>query len=81
MDEVKQLVAHIFVELGVKDVFNLRETLFLEHGRCLAVAYRADALSAVWCCTDGIIEFRNAEGKALRTLSLPEEPRSSSAAT
>jgi len=80
MDEVKQLVAHIFVELGAKDVFNLRETLFLEYGRCLAVAYRAGALSAVWCCTDGIIEFRNAEGKALETSSVPEEPRSSSAA-
>ena len=50
MDEVKQLVARTFVELGAKDVFNLRETLFLENGRCLAVAYRADDLSAVWCC-------------------------------
>jgi hypothetical protein len=73
MDEVKLLVAHIFVELGAKDVFNVRETLFLEHNRCLAVAYRTDDLSAVWCWSDRIIEFRNAEGKVMRTLSLPEE--------
>ena len=80
MDEVKLLVAHVFVELGAKDVFNLRETLFLEHGRCLAVAYRADKLSAVWCWADGIIEFRNVQRKVMRTLILPEGPRSSSAA-
>ena len=73
MDEVKQLVARKFIELGAKDVFNLRETLFLENGKCLAVAYRADALSAVWCVADGIIEFHNAEGNALRTLRLPDE--------
>jgi hypothetical protein len=80
MDEVKILVAHVLVELGAKDVFNLRETLFLENGRCLAVAYRADDLSAVWCWSDRIIEFRNTEGKVTRTLSLPEEPMSSLAA-
>jgi hypothetical protein len=73
MDEVKQLVSRTFSDMGARDVFSLRETLFLENGRCLAVAYRADALSAVWCWTDGIIEFRNAEGKVVRTLSLPEE--------
>ena len=80
MDEVKLLVAHVFVELGAKDVFNLQETLFLEHDRCLALAYRADKLSAVWCWSDRIVEFRNTEGKVTRTLSLPEEPMSSSAA-
>ena len=80
MDEVKQLIAHTFVELGASDVFNLRKTLFLENGRCLAVAYRTGELSAVWCCADGIIEFRNAEGNVLRTLNLPDAGRSSSEA-
>ncbi len=80
MDEVKQLVARTFAELGVKNVFALRETLFLDKGRCLAVAYKADALSAVFCCTDRIIEFRNAEGAVLRTLRLPDDARSSSEA-
>lgn len=80
MEEVNQLVARTFVELGASDVFRLRETLFLENGRCLAVAYRANELSAVWCCADGSIEFRNAEGNVLRTLSLPEEERASSEA-
>ena len=81
MDKVKKLVALMFVELGATDVFRLRETLFLEHGRCLAVAYRADNLSAVWCCADGIIEFRNGGGEELRiSSSLLEERRSSLAA-
>jgi len=72
MDKVKQLVARTFIELGAKNVFKLRETLFLEYGTCLAVAYRADGWSAVWCWADGIIEFRNAEGKVSQTLSLAE---------
>jgi hypothetical protein len=80
MVEVKRLVARTFVELGATAVFKVRETHFLEKGRCLAVAYRADELSAVWCCEDGVIEFRNAEGTVLRTLSLPEEGSSSSEA-
>ena len=71
MEKVKKVVACTFIDLGARDVFNLWETLFLENGRCLAVAYRAGELSAVWCCADGIIEFRNAEGNILRTLSLP----------
>ncbi len=79
MDKVKQLIARTFAELGVKEVFKLRETLFLDKGRCLAVAYKAEALSAVFCCTDGIIEFRNAEGAVLRTLRLSEDARASSA--
>ena len=80
MNEIKQLVARTFAELGAKDVFNLRETLFLERGRCLAVAYRADELSAVWCCADGNVEIHHAEGSVLRTLSLPKEEMSSSGA-
>ena len=79
MNEIKQLIARTFAELGAKGVFNLRETLFLDRGRCLAVAYRADELSAVWCCEDGNIEIHHAEGSVLRTLSLPKE-RSSEAA-
>ena len=80
MNEIKQLIARTFAELGARDVFNLRETLFLEHGRCLAVAYSTDELSAVWCCADGNIEILNAEGSVLRTLSLPKEEGASSAA-
>jgi hypothetical protein len=80
MDEVKQLVARTFVDLGAKGVFKLRDALFLEHGKCMAVAYRADDLSAVFFCADRIIKFRNTEGKLLRTLNLPEGPRFSSVA-
>ena len=76
MDQVKRLVARTFIELGARKVVNLRETLFLENGECLAVAYRANELNAVWCWLDGIIEFRNAKGTALRKLSLPEEKAS-----
>jgi len=78
MEEVTQLVVRNFVELGARTVFSLRDTLFLESGRCVAVAYHADDLNAVWCFEDGTIEFRNAEGNVLRTVSLPEKEKSSS---
>jgi hypothetical protein len=38
-----------------------------------------DDLSAVFCGTERIIEFRNAAGRLLRTLSLPDAPQFSSA--
>ena len=66
MDEVKQLVARTFADLGAKDVFNLRDTLFLENGRCLAVAYRADGLRAIWCCTGSNHRVPQRRGKSMK---------------
>ncbi len=71
--EVGQLVARVFLEPGAKSVFHISDTLFLDGGRCLAIAYHADGLSAVWCFEDGSIEFHDRDGKLLRTLSLPKD--------
>ena len=79
VQDVKQFVARVFVELGGKTVFHIRETLFLENGECMAVAYRSDELSAVWCCVDGIIEFRR-DGDLLRTVELVNEEAAASQA-
>jgi len=71
--EIKQRVARVFVELGAKNVFDISDTLFIDGGRCLAIAYRTEDLNAVWCCEDGTIEFHDRNGNLLRTLSLPKD--------
>ncbi len=69
--EVEQLVAGIFVELGAEKAAEISDTLFLEDGKCLAIAYRAGNLCAVWCCEDGTLEFHDCNGQLLRTLNVP----------
>ena len=70
--EVKKIVARIFLELGVAGVslFGLRETLFIDQGRCIARSYRADVLKAVWQVDGGIVECYDADGNLVRTLNL-----------
>ncbi len=74
-EEVEQFVARVFIELGGNKGCHLSDTLFIDGGRCLAIAYHADDLSAVWCFEDGTVEFHDRSGKLLRTLSLPNGNR------
>jgi len=69
--EVEQFVTRVFTELGAKKVSGLSDTLFLDGGRCLAIAYHTEDLNAVWCLEDGTVEFHDGNGKLLRTLRLP----------
>ncbi len=71
--DVEKLVAQVFVELGAEKAANISDTLFLERGRCLAIAYRAGNLSAVWCFEDKTLEFHDRNGKLLRTVRLPDD--------
>jgi hypothetical protein len=73
--EIKRLVVQAFFELGAQKALGIRDTLFLDGGRCLAIAYHAENLNAVWCCEDGTVEFHDRDGKLLRTLSLPNKNR------
>jgi hypothetical protein len=70
--EVKQIVARVFLELGASSarLFGLRETMFIDHGRCVARSYRADGLKAVWQVDEGIVEVYDADGNLARTLNL-----------
>ncbi len=71
--EVEQFVARVFIELGAKKDFDISDTLFIDGGKCLAIAYHAENLSAVWCFEDGTVEFHDRNGKLLRTLRLPKD--------
>ena len=72
-EEVERIVARVFRELGAKKALDISDTLFIDSGRCLAIAYHAEDLNAVWCFEDGTVEFHDRNGKLLRTLSLPND--------
>ncbi|MEI8375727.1 MAG: hypothetical protein WCJ35_23135 [Planctomycetota bacterium] len=78
--EVEQFVDQVFIELGAGNVFDISITLFIDGGRCLAIAYHVEDLSAVWCFEDGIIEFHDRNGTLLRTLNLLNDNSPSSIA-
>jgi len=73
--QVKQLVVRTFLELGLAQpsLFALKETIFVDGGRCLARSYRAATLQAVWDIDEGIIRFVDSDGNVLRTVNLLEE--------
>ena len=73
--EVKQLVVGIFLSLGVAShaLFGMKETAFVDCGRCIARCYRIEDLKAVWSVDDGTIEFYDAEGRLLERVNLLEE--------
>ena len=68
--EVEQFVARIFIELGAKQVSDISDTLFIDGGRCLAIAYHVEDLNAVWCFEDQTVDFYDGNGNLLRTLNL-----------
>ena len=72
--EVKQIVVGTFLELGVasRDLFSIKETTFVDRGRCLARSYRVDGLKAVWSVEEGVVEFYDAEGRLLKRVNLLE---------
>ncbi len=73
--QVKQLVVRTFLELGLAQpsLFGLKETIFVDGGRCLARSYRVETLQAVWDIDAGIIRFVDSAGHVLRTVNLLEE--------
>jgi len=72
--EVKRLVARTFIELGMPAtaVFRLKETVLFDGDRPWSHTYRVEGARAVWTVGEGIVEFRDAEGRLLLTLNLLE---------
>ena len=73
--EVKRLVARTFLDLGAAtpSLFKLKETIVVRDGNCVARAYRAGGLKAVWLIDQGILRFHDAQGNTLRTINLLEK--------
>ena len=73
--EIRKLVARIFRQLGAtqESVSDLHETLLIDEGRCAARSYVAGDLMAMWLLEVSTLQFYDAQGNMLRTVSLFDE--------
>ena len=73
--DIRELVGRTFQELGatIGSLADLDEKLLIDEGRCAARSYAAGGLMAMWLVEVGIVQFYDAEGKMLRTVSLLDE--------
>jgi hypothetical protein len=71
-EEVRALVARIFRQHGAVagQTIDLLESALFDDGRCVAWSYRLTDLMAMWFVEIGILQFYDAEGNLLHTLSL-----------
>jgi len=69
--EIRKVVARVFQELGATadDLLAIDETLLIDGGRCAARSYAAGNLLAMWLCGVDILQFYDAQGNMLRTVS------------
>lgn len=74
-EEVARLVAGVLLEFGseVRNMVDLNESILIDSGRYVARSYRADGFMAMWLIDAGIVQFYDADGNLLRTLSLQRE--------
>jgi len=73
--EVRKVVARIFRQLGIsaEDLSGMTDTLLIDEGRCAARSYVAGDLLAMWLLDVGILQFYDAQGNMLRTVSLLDD--------
>jgi hypothetical protein len=73
--EVRQIVTRTFAELGAgrRAVLDMDETVRIDCGKCAARCYRADGLMAMWLVAVGILQFYDADGDMVKTVSLWQE--------
>ena len=78
-DDIRELVRQVFVRLGAEaaSLCQLEETLLVDQGRCAARSYALGDLMAMWLKDVGLVQFYDADGNMLGTLSLRDhaEPR------
>jgi hypothetical protein len=77
-DDVRELVRQVFVRLGAEpaSLSELEETLMVERGRCAARSYSLGGLMAMWLVDVGLVQFYDADGNMLCTLSLRDQAES-----
>jgi hypothetical protein len=70
--DVRRLVAHYFLNLGVDDadVDDMQENIRIDRGRCVARCYRVAEMFAMWMIDVGVLQFYDADGEMLHTVNL-----------
>ncbi len=73
--DIRRVVLRTFQEVGAEVVSlqELRETILVEAGACMARTYTAGGFKAVWLLDEGIVRFTNGAGQLLRIVNLYEE--------
>jgi len=73
--DIRRLVSRTFEEFGATlgSLSDLGETLLIDEGRCAARSYAVGHLMAMWLVEPGIVQFYDAEGNMLRTVSLLDD--------
>ena len=73
--EIRQIVFRTLHEVGaaVESVHDIRETILIDSGNCIARTYFADSYQAVWLLDEGVLQFTGRDGKLLRIVNLFEE--------
>ena len=74
-EEVVRLVAGVLAEFGteVQNLLDLNESILIDSGKYVARSYRFDGMLAMWLIEPGIVQFYDAHGNLLRTVSLKRE--------
>jgi hypothetical protein len=70
--DVRRLVTHYFLDLGVDrvDVDDVQENIRIDRGRCVARCYRVAEMFAMWMIDVGVLQFYDADGEMLHTVNL-----------
>lgn len=77
-DDVRAVVTRIFRQHGarVRRPSDVVESALFDNNRCVAWSYRSAGLMAMWFVEVGILQFYDAEGNMLQTISLVEPTQS-----
>jgi hypothetical protein len=73
--EIRHIVIHTLQEVGasVDSLEDIRETILVDAGNCMARTYHVDGYQAVWLLDEGVLQFTNGDGQLLRIVNLYEE--------
>jgi hypothetical protein len=73
--EIRQIVFRTFCEIGavVESTHDIRETILIDAGACMARTYHVDGYKALWLLDEGTVQFSDTDGNLLRVVNLNEE--------
>ena len=73
--DIRDIVRRTFQEIGavVDSLDDIRETILLGSGACMARTYLVDGYQAIWLLDEGVVQFTDVAGALLRIVNLCEE--------
>lgn len=73
--DIRRCVLRTLQEVGaeIRSLEDLRETILIDAGACMARTYTAGGYKAVWLLDEGVVRFTDDAGHLLRIMNLYEE--------